>query len=231
MLTPGGAISTVAGTGTGGFSGDGGPATAAALSSPSAVAVDAGENIYIADTGNNRVRLITPDGNIATIAGAPPIAAIQRRQRPRAARWRSTSPGGARSRSTARATCAGGRCGQQPRAPARHRAPGRSSRRRAASTRPSPTPPACSRAPLAPGEIVSIFSSAGGLGPDTAASGVYDANGMLSTTLGGVQVLLNGTAAPLFYVQANQINAQVPYEMAGQTSVQVQVTLSTGRPS
>ena len=69
LLTPGGAISTVAGTGAAGFSGDGGPAVAAQLNAPSAVAVDANENIYIADTGNNRVRLVAPAGNISTIAG------------------------------------------------------------------------------------------------------------------------------------------------------------------
>ena len=69
MLSPAGVLSTVAGTGTAGFSGDGGAAMAAQLDSPAAVAVDANENIFIADTGNNRVRLITPDGNIATVAG------------------------------------------------------------------------------------------------------------------------------------------------------------------
>jgi trimeric autotransporter adhesin len=69
MLAPGGTTSTVAGNGTAGFSGDGGAALAAELNYPSAVAVDANENLYIADTGNNLVRIVTPDGNIATIAG------------------------------------------------------------------------------------------------------------------------------------------------------------------
>jgi uncharacterized protein (TIGR03437 family) len=79
--------------------------------------------------------------------------------------------------------------------------------------------------PLAPGEIFSVFSSSmgQGMGPDTAASGAFNPSGMLSTTLSNVQVLFNTTPAPLFYVQANQINAQVPYEMAGQTSAQLQV--------
>ena len=69
MLAAAGTISTVAGTGSSGFSGDGGPALSAELSYPSAVAVDGDENIYIAGTRQNRVRLVTPDGNIATIAG------------------------------------------------------------------------------------------------------------------------------------------------------------------
>jgi uncharacterized protein (TIGR03437 family) len=80
--------------------------------------------------------------------------------------------------------------------------------------------------PLAPGEIFSIFGQ--GIGPDTAAVGGFDASGTLSTTLAAVQVLfigtpVNATPAPLFYVQANQINAQVPYQMAGQPFAQLQV--------
>jgi uncharacterized protein (TIGR03437 family) len=46
---------------------------------------------------------------------------------------------------------------------------------------------------------------------------------MLPTLLGGTQVLLNGTPAPLFYVQSQQINAQVPYELAGQSTAQLQI--------
>lgn len=64
-----GAISTVAGNGSPGFSGDGGPATAAQLNRVQGVAVDSAGNLYIADTGNNRVRKVTPDGIITTVAG------------------------------------------------------------------------------------------------------------------------------------------------------------------
>ncbi len=62
-------ITTIAGIGTGGFSGDGGQATSAQLNSPLGVAVDQGGNVYVADVLNNRVRRITPAGQIATIAG------------------------------------------------------------------------------------------------------------------------------------------------------------------
>jgi uncharacterized protein (TIGR03437 family) len=65
-VTPGGTITTVAGGGTGG---DAGPATAASLNGPGGVAVDAGGNLYIADTDNNRIRKVTPGGTITTLAG------------------------------------------------------------------------------------------------------------------------------------------------------------------
>lgn len=61
-----GVISTVAGTGTPGFSGDGGPATAAQLNAPNGVFVDVNGILYITDTGNNRVRRVTVDGVIST---------------------------------------------------------------------------------------------------------------------------------------------------------------------
>jgi uncharacterized protein (TIGR03437 family) len=64
-----GIISTFAGTGHNDYSGDGGPAVAARVSVPNAVAVDRAGNVYIADTGNGRVRKVTPDGRITTIAG------------------------------------------------------------------------------------------------------------------------------------------------------------------
>lgn len=64
-ISPDGKISTVAGTGVAGNTGDGGLATLAQLSSPSSVALDSAGNLYIADTGNSRIRLVTPDGHIA----------------------------------------------------------------------------------------------------------------------------------------------------------------------
>ena len=65
-----GIIQTVAGNGTPGYQGDGGPATAAQLNSPFAVAVDAQGNLYIADTNNVVVRKVTPNGTISTYAGS-----------------------------------------------------------------------------------------------------------------------------------------------------------------
>ena len=62
-------ISTIAGTGTSGFSGDGGPANQAQLDHPSDLAVDSLGNLYIVDTDNQRVRKVAPDGTISTFAG------------------------------------------------------------------------------------------------------------------------------------------------------------------
>lgn len=63
-------INTVAGNGTNGSTGDGGPATSAALSNPSGVAVDASGNIYICNSGINKVRKVdAATGNISTYAG------------------------------------------------------------------------------------------------------------------------------------------------------------------
>jgi hypothetical protein len=65
-----GIITTVAGTGVAGFSGEGGAATAAKLSTPSHVAVDTIGNLYISDIGNNRIRKVNTLGIINAIAGS-----------------------------------------------------------------------------------------------------------------------------------------------------------------
>jgi uncharacterized protein (TIGR03437 family) len=64
-----GSVSTIAGTGVAGFSGDGGPATAAQLNQPYGLAADSSGDLFIADLGNARVRVITSDGTIRTFAG------------------------------------------------------------------------------------------------------------------------------------------------------------------
>ncbi|WP_111627049.1 NHL domain-containing protein [Larkinella arboricola] len=64
-----GIITTVAGNGTYGFSGDGGPATSASLNLPISIAVDRQDNVLVVDYGNHRIRKITPDGVITTVAG------------------------------------------------------------------------------------------------------------------------------------------------------------------
>ncbi len=70
QVSPDDIISTVAGNGICGFSGDGGPATNASLANPDGLAVDAAGNLFIADTFNNRIRRVSPDGIISTVAGS-----------------------------------------------------------------------------------------------------------------------------------------------------------------
>jgi hypothetical protein len=69
QVRPDGTIATIAGTGTCGFSGDGGPAVTAQICSPVGIAAGSDSNVFIADSGNTRVRRISPDGTITTVAG------------------------------------------------------------------------------------------------------------------------------------------------------------------
>lgn len=81
---------------------------------------------------------------------------------------------------------------------------------------------------VSPGDIVSIFGN--NIGPATSATGTVftvTASGTVPTTLAGVTVTFNGVPAPLLFVAGGQINAIVPYEVAGQTSVPVVVNNGT----
>ncbi len=69
-ISTSGILTTAAGNGGASFSGDGGAATAAGISYPSGVWLDAASNIYIADAGNNRIRKVTSAGIISTVAGS-----------------------------------------------------------------------------------------------------------------------------------------------------------------
>jgi sugar lactone lactonase YvrE len=69
MISPDGVISTFAGTGVAGYSGNGGPATSAQLHSPDGIAFDSTGTLYISDLQNYRIRKVTPDGIILFVAG------------------------------------------------------------------------------------------------------------------------------------------------------------------
>jgi uncharacterized protein (TIGR03437 family) len=201
-----GIITTLAGRGTAGFSGDGGPASAAQLTQPRGIAMDAAGNLWIADTGNHRVRRITPDGTITTIAGnGQPgfsgdgdLAASAQLQSPAAIAidasgqvWIADTGNNRIRKLTASVI-------DDQKLPI--------AVMNAASLQPGP---------VAPGSIVAIFGA--GLGP---LDGVI---GQLATQVAGVQVLFDGRPAPLFYVQDGQINAEVPFETFGQTVSQMEV--------
>src|SRR5262249_37604175 len=80
-----GSFSVIAGTGTPGFSGDGGPATSAMLNSTQGITVDGQDNVYISDTNNNRVRkilaappslsVVNPSVSISGVSQGPPVSA------------------------------------------------------------------------------------------------------------------------------------------------------------
>ena len=68
-VSPNGIITTIAGSGIPGFNGDGGPAKYALLSSAYAIAIDPAGNVFFSDRSNHRIREVTRDGNIQTVAG------------------------------------------------------------------------------------------------------------------------------------------------------------------
>src|SRR5262249_39915534 len=78
--------------------------------------------------------------------------------------------------------------------------------------------------PISPGEIIAIGGT--GVGPPTPLSMALDQNKNVSTSLGGVEVSIGGFKAPLLYVSNSQINAIVPYEVAGILTPFVEVKYS-----
>ena len=64
-----GVVTRIAGNSRAGYSGDDGPATEAQLGFPSSIALDRAGNLFIADTRNNRIRKVSLDGRIMTVAG------------------------------------------------------------------------------------------------------------------------------------------------------------------
>ncbi len=205
-----GDVQIIAGTGKPGFAGDGGPALAAQLNGPAGIAADAQGNLYIADTGNNRIRVIDSNRNIRTVAGAgaadfggdggAALTALLNGPTglaaDRAGNIWIADTGNNRIRKLSPATMAG----QQAAAIAVVNAA------------------SMLTGAVAPGEIVSIFGL--GLGP---AAPVSSPAGATAAELGQAQVFFDGQAAPLFYAQASEIMAQVPYEVAGQTSIDIEV--------
>ncbi|OFV98767.1 MAG: hypothetical protein A3H28_01320 [Acidobacteria bacterium RIFCSPLOWO2_02_FULL_61_28] len=74
---------------------------------------------------------------------------------------------------------------------------------------------------VAPGKIATIFGA--GIGPNQGVGAQLDSSGRVSTSTAEAQVFFDGIPAPLYFVRADQVNAQVPYAIAGRTSTQLQV--------
>jgi len=84
---------------------------------------------------------------------------------------------------------------------------------------------------VSPGEIITIYAGPDvSLGPSSPVGLQLTPDGFVSTQLGGTQVIISGVPAPLIYVSSSQVNAIVPYEVAGQSSTQIQVKVQ-GKPT
>src|SRR6185295_18307239 len=77
---------------------------------------------------------------------------------------------------------------------------------------------------ISPGDIIAIYGLE--IGPSIPVGAMIDSQGKVATSLEGARVLINGQAAPLLYASASQINAIVPYEVAGQNVATVQVVFA-----
>lgn len=200
-------VTTVAGTGAPIYSGDGGPATQAALHLPSGLAFDTNGNLYIADLLNDRIRVVT-NGIIQTVAGSnvsgyagdfgPALNALLDSPRDIAVDAAGNAYFSDQDNNAVRRLVA-----------------------QTISVRTVVNAASQVAGSVAPGEAVSIFGSK--LGPITGVPAM-PSNGNYGSTLGGFRVLFNGVAAPLLFASNGQVNAIVPYEVVGSSSVQIQVS-------
>jgi uncharacterized protein (TIGR03437 family) len=206
-----GTIDTMAGSGpagmrNGAYGGDGGPATSARLNYPRGVAVDSAGNLYIADTSNSRIRVVTSQGQISTLIGVSDSSAFGDNRSPLRIRWPQAVAVDSEGNLFVADTD-------------NHRVLKLIAIRGAdLATAPQIAPDAVLNAAsfsnqIAPGSIVSIF------GINFARRAVSATTVPLPRSLGDTSLLVNGTAAPLFLVSPGQINAQIPFEIAPGTAV------------
>lgn len=202
-----------AGTGANGYSGDGGPATLAMLNDAAGVATDSAGNVYIADTANSLIRVVTPNGIINTIAGKT----ISGRPDPG-----YSGDGGPATSAQLFApksiyVAASGNI---------YVVDGDNNVIRLLQ----PTYPT-----ILSGGVGNGFSYKAQLSPGAAAvvygtgfaASVISATTPLPTNLGGVAVTVNGENAPIYYVNGNQVNFQVPWDAALGTA-SIVVTVNAG---
>jgi uncharacterized protein (TIGR03437 family) len=216
MVAANGIITTVAGKATNADSGDGGLATSASLGGPSGVALDSAGNLYISEYYTQHIRKVSPDGTITTYAGA--------------AGYGYSGDGGP----ALNALLYGPRGLAVDSANNLYVADGNNRRIRKISGAPaiannglvnaaSYAPQGAAPGGVVPGEIATIFGV-----NLTIASGINLSSGLpLPTKVLSVQVLVNGTAAPIFAVDnvngLQQINFQVPTGVANSPTATVQV--------
>jgi uncharacterized protein (TIGR03437 family) len=258
----GGEITTVAGNGTPGYSGDGGAAANAELNGPSGIAPDAAGNFYIADFENDRIRIMSSSsctysiGSTSLVAPASGAYFNVSIQTGASCQWAISGLPGWITVSGAFAGTGSGTVTlvvfpntSSATLTATVLFAGLSVKVTAAAATATPLAPilavtnaaSFATGAVSPGEIVTLWGN--GIGPATPAYATIDpTTGKLATTIGGVEVLFNGIAAPMIYAGATQISAVVPYEMApvaspgvwiksaGQTSSAFQVTSAATAP-
>jgi uncharacterized protein (TIGR03437 family) len=195
-------LTTVAGNGESGFSGDGGTARSARLNHPAGVAVDAAGNVYIADTTNSRIRKVNTDGTIFTIAGSGSIGYFG---------------DGGNATSAALNFPRGIAVGSDGKV---YIADTGNSVIRALSASVASASGVSNAASfvakVSPGALASIFGA--GFGQTTAQGQLGLISNALPTSLAGISVTVNGTLAPLLYVSPGQINFQVPWKATASSS-------------
>ena len=190
-----GTATPFAGNGLTKFSGDNGPATLAGINDPTGVCVDAAGSVYITDTFNNRIRRVTSDGIITTVAGNG---------------FTGFAGDGGRalnaSLSFPRAVIADS-SGNIYVADTNNDAIRVLQAQAPAIFAGGVVNAGSFNAPISGGALATVFGS------NFAGSNV-SASLPLPTTLGGVSVTVNGRSAPLLFVNSGQVNFQVPWETA-----------------
>jgi uncharacterized protein (TIGR03437 family) len=207
-ISAAGIITTVVGTGTAGYSGDGGPATKAQVFNPTGLVVGSDGSLYI--TESQRIRKVTPGGMISTVVGAC------------SAQGYSGDGGPA---NTAQFVQIGTMTMDAQGSLYVIDVIGMAVRRLQPTTRSvllSAVADAASQSSgsLSPGKIVVFYGA--GLGPSALVQN-QPASGVYSTQIAGSTVSVNGVPAPIIYTSATQVAAIVPYATSG-SSVQISVT-------
>ena len=200
-------LTNFAGNGTSGFSGDGGQATLAMLNNPSGIALDSAGNVYIAEnivTGRIR-RVAASTGIITSIAGSG-----------RSGYSGDGGPATSAQFSSPRAVAVDNKTGNIYIADS-----GNSVIRMLQATSIAANNAASGQTQVSPGSLASIYGS--GFATTTVQAPIP-----YPTTLGGVSVSVNGTAAPVFYVSPGQINFQIPWSTTAGTATVIVTSTSGG---
>jgi uncharacterized protein (TIGR03437 family) len=228
IVNSGGNISTFAGNGGLGYTGDGGLAVNAQLATPTGLARDTNGNLFISDSGANVVRMVTPAGLIVTIAGNGSSG--------------YSGDGGPANQATFNSASGIALDNQGDLYVADA---GNNAIRLLQFVAPLPSAGAMANAAsnvvgaIAPGEAATVFGS--GIGPANITTSQPDQFGNTPEQLAGTVVYFNGVPAPIVYTWAQQIGVVVPYEVTpgtalvavqfgNQVSLELPVTVVTSAP-